>query len=110
VGVLGGWPASNVVETRVERRKANDMACDLNIKTARLISDFRAVFKLVEFIEHELEKRIVARLGLIKVEALIALAGAYKNEIKRNLGPSRAGAVYSIGSRAAATAPDPSLA
>ncbi len=62
------------------------MPVDLNIKVTRLISDFRAVLALTEFIEHELEKRIIARLGLIKIEALIAIAGTYKNEIRRNLG------------------------
>jgi len=65
------------------------MSIDLNIKAARLISDFRAVSALVEFIEHELEKRVIARLGLIKIEALASIAATYKNQIRNNLGPGR---------------------
>ncbi|MEH2485876.1 hypothetical protein [Bradyrhizobium sp. AZCC 2230] len=72
------------------------MAVDLNLKVARLIADFRSTLALIDFIQHELEKRIVARLGLIKIEALISLAGTYKNEVKRSLGPSGAAAVQAL--------------
>src|SRR5215471_14068456 len=65
------------------------MSVDLAVKVAHLIRDFRAVLCLVEFIEHELEKRIVARLGLVKVEALHSIASAYKNDIKRAIDPPR---------------------
>jgi len=65
------------------------MPVDLPIKVAHVIRDFGAVLRFVEFIEHELEKRIVARLGLVKVEALHSVASAYKNEIARVLGPRR---------------------
>jgi hypothetical protein len=40
------------------------MPTDLSVKVAHLIRDFVAVRHLAEFIEHELEKRVVARLGL----------------------------------------------
>src|SRR5579872_5375734 len=60
------------------------MPTALNQKVAHLIRDFRAVHQLAELIEHELEKRIVARLGLIKIEALQSILGAYKNDIKRS--------------------------
>jgi hypothetical protein len=59
------------------------MPVALNQKVAHVIRDFRAVHQLVESIDYELEKRIVARLGLIKIEALQSIIGAYKNEIKR---------------------------
>lgn len=72
------------------------MATDLNIKVAHLVRDFSAVRLLAEFIEHELEKRVVARLGLIKIEALNTVAGAYKNEIKRKATPDKAGAIKDL--------------
>jgi hypothetical protein len=58
------------------------MPIALGQKVAHLVRDFRAVHRLVESIDYELEKRIVARLGLIKIEALQSIIGAYKNEIK----------------------------
>jgi|GEM_PF-4275233 len=47
------------------------------------------MLELVGFIPYELEKRIVARLGLIKVEALYSLLGAYKNELRRGTDGTR---------------------
>jgi hypothetical protein len=55
-----------------------------------LIRDFRATLVLAEFIPYELEKRIVARLGLVKVEALASIIGAYKNDLKRASGSAKA--------------------
>jgi len=72
------------------------MATDLSIKVGHLIRDFVAVRHLAEFIEHELEKRVVARLGLVKIEALNAIAGAYKNEIKRTAAPDKAAAIKHV--------------
>lgn len=57
------------------------MKTDIPAKVARLIEDFWAVSKLVNYIEHELEKRIVARLGLFKFDALSSLLPAYKNDL-----------------------------
>jgi hypothetical protein len=76
------------------------MPCDLHIKVPRLISDFRAVLALTEFIEHELEKRIVARLGLIKIDALIAIAGTCKNQIGRVAGPGGGRQTIAMSTRA----------
>jgi len=59
------------------------MAIDLAKKVAHLARDFRETLQLVEFIPYELEKRIVARLGLVKIEALHGILGAYKNELRR---------------------------
>ena len=59
------------------------MAVDLAKKVAHLALDFRATVQLVQFIPYELEKRIVARLGLVKIEAPYGILGAYKNELKR---------------------------
>ncbi len=67
------------------------MATDLAAKTARLISDFDAVLALVSYIEHELEKRIIARHGLTKIESLLPIASAYKNMIKRALPSNQRG-------------------
>ena len=72
------------------------MATDLRIKTARLISDFNAVLELANFIEHELEKRIIARHGLTKVESLLSIASTYKNDIKRSLPPDQKGKVSKL--------------
>ena len=58
------------------------MGVDLGLKISRLIGDFKAVLYLIDTIEHELEKRIIARTGLIKLEALISIVGAYKNQRK----------------------------
>lgn len=59
------------------------MSVDLPQKIAHLCRDFRATLAFVEFIPYELEKRIVARLGLVKIEALASIAGTFKNELKR---------------------------
>ena len=72
------------------------MATDLRIKLARLIGDFNAVLTLVSFIEHELEKRIIARHGLIKVESLLSIASMYKNDIKRALPPDQKGKIVKL--------------
>ena len=58
------------------------MQTDIPAKVARLIGDFWAVAELVNYIEHELEKRIVARLGLFKVDALSNLLPVYKNDLR----------------------------
>ena len=58
------------------------MQTDIAAKVARLIADFWAVAALVNYIEHELEKRIVARLGLFKIDALANLIPVYKNNLR----------------------------
>ncbi len=58
------------------------MALHLPGKIARLIGDFWTVRDLAELIEHELEKRIVARHGLVKLDALLNLLPRWKNELK----------------------------
>ena len=58
------------------------MWMDIPAKVARLIGDFWAIYKLANYIEHELEKRIVARLGLFKIDALSNLLPAYKNDLR----------------------------
>src|SRR5262245_22894891 len=60
------------------------MTIDLAKKAAHLARDFRATLQFVEFIPYELEKRIIARLGLVKIEALHSIVGAYKNKLKRS--------------------------
>ena len=58
------------------------MQTDIPAKVARLIADFWAVAEFVNYIEHELEKRIVARLGLFKLDALSSLLPTYKNDLR----------------------------
>lgn len=57
------------------------MAKHLPGKTARIISDFLTIGRLVDLIEHELEKRIVARHGLVKLDALLTIVARLKNEV-----------------------------
>jgi hypothetical protein len=66
------------------------MPRDLPRKVAHLIRDFRAIHTLIDYIDHEFEKKTVARLGLVKIEALSAILGTYKNQIKRSLGTAQA--------------------
>lgn len=65
------------------------MAKHLPGKVARLISDFLTVCELTKLIEHELEKRIVARHGLVKLDALLNLIARLKNEIRDALPSDR---------------------
>lgn len=65
------------------------MAVDLAIKVAHLARDFRATLDFVAYLPYELEKRIIARLGLVKIEALHSIIGAYKNELKRTMGTTK---------------------
>lgn len=58
------------------------MALHLPEKISRTIGDFGEIVALTEIIEHELEKRMVARHGLVKLDALVPLLAQYKNEIK----------------------------
>ena len=58
------------------------MPTDIPNKVARLIGDYWAVFSLVDAIEHELERRIVARLALMKLDALANILPVYKNILK----------------------------
>lgn len=62
------------------------MAKHLSGKTSRLISDFLTIGALTTLIPHEMEKRIVARHGLIKIDALLRIAPQYKNELRARLG------------------------
>lgn len=58
------------------------MATHLSGKISRLISDFWTISTLVDLIEHEMEKRIVARHGLVKIDSLLKLLPCYKNNLK----------------------------
>lgn len=59
------------------------MARHLLGKVSRLIGDFNTIVQLTSLIEHELEKRIVARQGLVKLDALLSLLPRLKNEIRQ---------------------------
>lgn len=61
------------------------MSQDLPEKISRTISDFLQINALVNSIEHELEKRIVARHGTVKLDALVPLLAQYKNILKSQL-------------------------
>jgi hypothetical protein len=58
-------------------------------KVSRIISDFLTVGDLIRLIDHEMEKRIVARHGLVKLDALLNLIARLKNEIRNNLPADR---------------------
>lgn len=60
------------------------MSKDLPEKIARLIDDFATLSGLTELIEHEMEKRIVARHALVKIEGILLLLARYKNAIRIN--------------------------
>lgn len=64
------------------------MARHLPGKVARLISDFLTIGELATLIEHEMEKRIVARHGLVKLDSLLNLVARLKNDIRDAL-PAR---------------------
>jgi hypothetical protein len=59
------------------------MSQDLPQKVARMIGDFRGIHAIVGLIEHEMEKRIVARHAWVKLDALLELLGRLKNEYRR---------------------------
>ncbi|MBI1651390.1 hypothetical protein [Hyphomicrobium sulfonivorans] len=65
------------------------MAQHLPGKVARLISDFLTIGELTTLIEHEMEKRIVARHGLVKLDALLTLVARLKNSIRDALPPTQ---------------------
>lgn len=65
------------------------MAKHLPGKVARAISDFLTIGELTKLIEHEMEKRIVARHGLVKLDALLNLIARLKNEICNALPPGQ---------------------
>lgn len=61
----------------------NSVSQDLPQKVARLIGDFRSLHALAQAIEHEMEKRIVARHAWVKLDALPNLVSRLKNEYRR---------------------------
>jgi hypothetical protein len=65
------------------------MAKHLPGKVARTIGDFLTLGDLTRLIEHEMEKRIVARHGLVKLDALLNLIARLKNEIRDALPPGQ---------------------
>jgi hypothetical protein len=65
------------------------MAKHLPGKVARAISDFLTIGELTKLIEHEMEKRIVGRHGLVKLDALLNLIARLKNEVRDALPPSK---------------------
>jgi hypothetical protein len=69
------------------------MAKHLPGKVARAIGDFLTIGDLTKLIEHEMEKRIVARHGLVKLDALLNLVARLKNEIRDALPPGQKKAV-----------------
>lgn len=62
-------------------------------KVSRLIGDLRTIFALVDCIEHDMEKRIVARHVLVKIDALLLRLPELKNEIRDALPQPRRRAV-----------------
>lgn len=72
------------------------MARHLPGKVARLIGDFRTVHALVGLIEHELEKRMVARHGWVKLDSLVKLLPRLKNEIRNALPPQQKNTVIGL--------------
>jgi hypothetical protein len=65
------------------------MAKHLPGKVARVIGDFLTIIELTKLIEHEMEKRIVARHGLVKLDALLNLISRLKNEVRNALPPGK---------------------
>jgi len=65
------------------------MAKHLPGKVARAISDFLTIGDMAKLIEHEMEKRIVARHGLVKLDALLNLTARLKNELRDALPPGQ---------------------
>ena len=65
------------------------MAKHLPGKVARIISDFLTIGELTKLIEHEMEKRVVARHGLVKLDALLNLVARLKNEFRDTLPPGQ---------------------
>ncbi len=65
-------------------------------KVAKLIGDFRTLGSLVDLIEHEMEKRIVARHALVKLDALLKLVARYKNELRTSLHKGRSAPVANL--------------
>jgi hypothetical protein len=65
------------------------MAKHLPGKVARVIGDFLTIGELTKLVEHEMEKRIVARHGLVKLNALVNLIARLKNEVRDGLSPSK---------------------
>jgi hypothetical protein len=72
------------------------MARHLAGKVARLISDFLTIGELTTLIEHEMEKRIVARHGLVKLDALLNLVARLKNDIRDVIPPMQKKAVRQL--------------
>ncbi|KAA0070012.1 hypothetical protein [Tardiphaga sp. P9-11] len=72
------------------------MALHLAGKVARLISDFLTIGELANLIEHQMEKRIIARHGLVKLDALLGLVARLKNEIRGSLPPNRTREITSL--------------
>jgi hypothetical protein len=72
------------------------MAKHLPGKVARLISDFLTIGELAKLIEHEMEKRIVARHGLVKLDALLNLLARLKNDIRSALPSTKKNDVGSL--------------
>jgi len=58
-------------------------------KVARAVSDFLTIGGLTKLVEHEMEKRIIARHGLVKLDALLSLTARLKNQIRDSLLPDQ---------------------
>jgi hypothetical protein len=72
------------------------MALHLPGKISRLISDFLTIERLADLIEHELEKRVVARHGLVKLDSLLELLARLKNEMRQALPANQRGRVADL--------------
>lgn len=61
------------------------MSQQLQEKISQAINDFRCIVNVVNLIDHEMEKRIIARHVCVKLDALIVLLPQLKNKILKNI-------------------------
>jgi hypothetical protein len=57
-------------------------------KISRIVGDFLTIGELIHQVDHEMEKRVIARHGLVKLDALLSLAPRLKNQIRDALPPN----------------------
>ncbi len=72
------------------------MALHLKEKVSRTIGDMRTIAVLVDLIDHELEKRIVARHLPVKIDGFISLLSRLKNDLRRNEYKDRPGKLKAL--------------
>jgi hypothetical protein len=76
-----------------DKQVSKRVAKHLPGKIARIISDFLTIGGLIRLIEHEMEKKIVARHALVKLDALLNLIPRLKNDVRNSLPPGQKNAV-----------------